>query len=282
VRKDAAGVAVLGAAANGAIRPLSFVRLTLRATGSAAVQLTASINGVPALAVTDTSASRLASGGGGMLSGAAARTQYDNFFLRAAATAAPPAPPPPGTPPPAPPPAGGLVFSDNFDACTSTTSLGPNWTISGRFYCAAARARGEAANGIATANTAALGNTTVEALVQLAQAGANGTGVVARAAGGSYYAARLLAAGRLQLIRVDAGTTTVLADVPATVVVGSSRRLRLTVSGTAPVQLTVVHDGKPAATASDGAAGRLLTGAAGILSGTVARSQYDNFTVRSP
>jgi len=250
---------------------LHTVRLT--ATGSAPVALAALLDGTPAATATDASAARLLSGRAGLLSGTVARTQYDDFAVQTAAAAPPPPPPPP-------PPGTVVNFADNFNACTSAVDLGANWIVNGRWLCVGGRARGEVLQAIATAITAPMGDTSVQARVQLTGV-ATGSGVVARAAGGSYYAARVLATQRLQIVRVTPAGTTVLADVPATVPVNAFTTVRLVVSGAATVQLDASLNGVPLASATDTSAARLSAGSAGLLSGTVARTQFDDFVTGS-
>lgn len=177
-----------------------------------------------------------------------------------------------GTTPPGP-----ATFTDNFETCNSTTNLGPNWTIAGRWYCTAGRARGESATTLAIARASPPANQTVEARVQLTGS-ASASGIVARQANGAYYAARMLSTNRVEVIRVSGGTTTVLAS--AAVAVGTTtRRIRLAVSGSTTVTLSVTFDGTPLLTTTDASAARLLAGTAGLLSGSVIRTQFDDFSV---
>lgn len=242
----------------------------LRVTGTNPVRLQAFFNDALLLDVTDASAVRLLSGATGMLSGSQARTQFDDFSRRASG----------GSPPPPPPP-GDETFADDFDDCTSTTDLGSSWTIEGRWYCASGRARGESANRLATANAAVPADVMVQARLRLTGDG-TGSGVVARAAGSSFYAARLLSTGRLQLVRMDAGAPTVLADVAVSLAAGETHSLGLTVTGGAPVALTATFNGTTVATATDASPERLASGAAGLLSGSSARTQFDDFSVTAP
>lgn len=269
VRVDGASVTVLGAA-NVTIGGTELV--FLRVTGAHPVRLQASFNGTQLIDVTDGSAQRLGSGTAGLLSGAAARTQFDDFALAGSiGVGGPPPPPPP------PPPAGSFSFVDDFDSCTSTTDLGANWSTTGRWYCAGARARGEVADQLATAHTAPGTDMTVAARIRLT-GDATGSGVVARAQAGSYYAARLLSTQRLQIVRVSGGSTTVLADVPLAADLDGTHGLQLTVVGSASVQLDASFNGTPVASATDDTPSLLVSGLAGLLSGSTARTQFDDFT----
>jgi hypothetical protein len=181
-------------------------------------------------------------------------------------------------PPPSPPPASTFSFADDFEACTSTKDLGPGWDIAGRWYCRVGRARGESALGLATAKTLDAGDTVVDARVVLA--GANLSGVAARAAAGAYYAFRLDIAGRAELVRVDASGTVLLARVAAPVVANSGYDLRLEVSGTSPVRLVGSIGGRVVATVDDSSSRALQKGRGGLLNGTAGRTQFDNFRLQ--
>lgn len=174
-----------------------------------------------------------------------------------------------------------VSFADSFNTCTSTSDLGANWTISGRWYCAGQKARGEVANGTALAKTASMGDTDVTVRTQLTGV-ATGSGPIARASGGSYYAAVILQSGRAQIIRVVGTTSTVLGTVTKTITPEpTTYKVRLHVTGSASVQLDAFVDGTPVLSVQDSSPDRLLSGQAGMLSGTVARTQYDDFSVVS-
>lgn len=245
-------------------------RLSLSAVGDDPVSLRVDFEGAQVLSVSDGSSSRLSAGRGGLLSGTVARTQFDDFVLSAEVGA-------PGEEPPPDPPA--ASFSDDFDACVSSTDLAAGWTVQGRWYCQAGRARGESVSALALARALLPADVSVQARVKLTGT-ATGSGVVARAGEGSFYAARLLASGRVEILRIDAGRETVLASVLHPV--GDGGTLRLEVTGQSPVQLNVFLDGAPVASATDSSSARRLSGSAGLLSGTVARTQFDDFVARGP
>lgn len=171
------------------------------------VFLTASLNGTTLVAATDSSDGRLMTGSAGLLSGSAARTQYDDFSLVV---------PRPAT----------AVTGDDFDDCTSSTDLGPNWTVTGGWYCRDRKARGESVPGTAFFETAVPSEVTVRARVQL-------TGV-------------------------------------------------LRVRGSGVVTLEAEVDGLLVLAATDSSASRLVAGRGGLLGGTAARTQFDDFNVFSP
>jgi chitodextrinase len=185
------------------------------------------------------------------------------------------------TPPPPPPPTD-VNFSDNFDACTSSSDLGPKWTTAGIWYCRAGKARGESGPTVAIANTAAIANTDVTARIQLTSTKGN-AGLAARIASGSYYAASMLASGSVQVVRVNGSTTTVLGEVKTTIKIEpNSQRLRMKVTGTTTVQIDVWLDSKAILTVQDTTAQRLQSGQSGLYSATSTRTQYDDFSVVSP
>jgi hypothetical protein len=174
-----------------------------------------------------------------------------------------------------------VSFSDSFAGCTSTSNLGSNWTINGRWYCAGQKARGETAAGTALAITSALTDTDVIVRIQLTGS-ATGSGVIARASNGSYYAAIGLAAGKVEIIRVSGGTTTVLGQVSASIPVEpGSFKIELQVTGSSTVQLVALLSGKAVLSVQDTSSSRLLSGQGGMLSGTQARTQYDTFSLKS-
>lgn len=272
VRVNGASIAVLGTA-NVVVDGTELV--FLRVTGDNPVRLQASFNGAQLIDVTDSSAQRLAGGTAGLFSGSAARTQFDDFALAGSTGLGVPPPPPPP-----PPVAGSFTVVDDFNACTSTNDLGPGWSTSGTWYCAGGRARGEVADQLATANTTAGADMMVSARIRLTGA-ASGSGLVARAQSGSYYAARLLATQRVQIVRVTGTGTIVLADAPIAGDLTGTNGLQFTVTGDARVQLEVSFNDAPVASATDDTPDRLLAGRAGLLSGSVARTQFDDFNART-
>jgi hypothetical protein len=175
-----------------------------------------------------------------------------------------------------------VSFSDSFATCTSTSDLGPNWTTDGIWYCRSTKARGESARTVALANTPAIGDVSVQARVQLTNSTLGSGGVVARASGGNYYAARLLATGKVQLIRMNGSTVTVLGSATARIgVEPSAYTLRLRVTGSAPVQLDVWIGSAAVLSAQDVAAQALTSGQAGLYNGSSARTQFSAFTAGS-
>ncbi len=181
---------------------------------------------------------------------------------------------------PALPTPGASVFSDNFPTAFPT-SMGPNWTLNGNFVTIVGETRGTSAGGTAIAHTAPLTDMTVS-VRQLLNGTASGSGVIARATAGSYYAARLLSTNHVQIIRVDGAGTTVLADVPVTAPGAGFAAIQLQVFGSTFVQLQASYKGAVVATVVDDSAGRLLSGGGGLLSGSVVRTQYSVFNLRAP
>lgn len=269
VRVNGGTESLLAEASVGLVQNITYA-IRLRVTGTSPVHVEVDFQNARVLAFDDASGSRLASGLVGLVHGGGTRTQFEDFLATGSAGATTPPPPPP------PPPTGGaLSFTDNFDACTSTTDLGTSWDTNGRWYCTALRARGESALGVALAKTATLGDTDVSALVQLNSS--TGSGVVARNANGRFYAARLLLDGRVDIVRVDGATVTVLGSVAQSVLVNTSYILRLQVTGTSSVQLVASVGGTPVLSATDSSSSRLASGRAGLLSGAVSRTQFDRF-----
>jgi hypothetical protein len=175
-------------------------------------------------------------------------------------------------------PSSSVSFSDPFSECTSTTNLGPNWSISGTWYCKSGKARGESANGVALAITSPTANTTVSARVQDSSSSSAG-GLIARASGTSYYGARILPTGHVQAFRVDGATVTVLGDVAETIAIGTSYTLQLVVTGSSPAQLTVSFSGTQVLSVPDTSATSLTSGQAGLYNEYNARTQFDTFAL---
>lgn len=203
-------------------------------------------------------------------------TLASGFEVLEAGPTQPPAPPLP----PAPPDFGTTLFADSFDAFDSA-DLGPHWSVAGRFYRRAARARGESALGLALAQVPAPDAQAAQARVYLTGT-ADGSGVVVRASFSGWYAARLRSSGAIEIVRVDGASTTVLGTRPMPVVVNSGYTLRLTVTGSDHVRLDASVDGVVVLTAGDPDAARRTSGLAGLLSGSAARTQFDSFQVRIP
>lgn len=257
---------------------LSGIRpMRLRVTGSDPVRLEAWVDDALAVTATDASASRLASGQAGLLSGSVARTQFDDFSLAGAASGSDPDPQPSPSPPPPPPPTASS-FEDDFNRCTSDTDWGEGWQTQGRWYCRSERGRAEVASSVALVRASLPADQQLQTRLSLTGV-ATGSGLVARAQGGAYYAARLLAAGRVEIVRVSGGAATVLSSTPVPPPDGF-RTLRFTVTGTNPVRLDAWFEGAPAGSVVDGSEARLLSGQVGLLSGTEARTQFDDFSVR--
>lgn len=260
-----------------AVRQLEGYRLSLSSRGRAPVTLEVRLEGERVVSFSDASSLALVTGRAGLISGSLARTQYDDFLIAGEGQTGPTPPDP--TPPPVPvPPA--ASFADNFDSCDTSSGIGADWDSDGRWYCSAGRARGEHARGLARVRALLPADLAVQARIQ--QTGvASDSGVVARAQGDSYYAARLVASGRVELLRVDHGQETMLASVSKSLG-NSSYKLRLEVSGQTPVQLSVTLDGIAIATATDASMSRRLAGSAGLLSGSSARTQFDDFVAQAP
>lgn len=233
------------------IAPLVSHSLRLRASGGTPVTLAVAFDGAPVL-----------SGGPGLLSGSSQRSQYDNFKVVV----------------PRPPPA---VGGDTFDGCTSSTNLGPGWVTDGRWSCLSGKARGEAAGGTAFFVQAVPADVTVRARVQLNGVATN-SGVFARQTGSSFYAARISSAGRLEIVQVTGGITTVLATANVAITSSVFHRVGLRVAGSGVVRLEAELDGLLVTSVNDAAPTRLTAGRAGLLSGSGARTAYDDFAVLSP
>lgn len=236
-------------------------RLRLQVTGENSANVQVRLNDQLVINIADSSPIR--SGRPGLISGTTQRTQFDDFV--ASGTAA-------GPPPPPPPDSVDITFRDEFDDCTSNVDLGPNWDISGTWYCRDRRARGESTLGFALARTPDLGLTEVQARVQLN--GSAGSGVVARVSDGSYYAARIFLGGRVELVRVTPQGTTVLGTSALPIVANTSYGVLLRVLDDAEL-VEVVVEGQTRISTSD--PNPLPPGRAGLLSGTGPRSQYDGF-----
>lgn len=182
-------------------------------------------------------------------------------------------------PPPPPPPFVTPLFVDQFE--TLGHGLGALWDTTGHWYRKAGRGRGESAGGVALAQVPVPADHAVEARLQLTGQ-AQGSGVVARHAHGSFYAVRLRTDGRVQVVRRDGPGETVLDEAPATVRPGDWHRVRLAVSGSFPVRLDVWLDDAPLLTAQDRSPQPLAAGRAGLLNGSDWRTQFDAFRVLAP
>jgi pectate lyase len=110
---------------------------------------------------------------------------------------------------------------------------------------------------------------------------ANGSGVVVRASGSSYYLARILTSGTVEIDRVSGSTITRLASASTAISDGTWYTVGLTVTGTGPVQLSATLNGKTVVSATDSSS-PLSSGSAGLYGGTAARTQYSDFTITSP
>ncbi len=177
-----------------------------------------------------------------------------------------------------------VSFSDSFTECTSTTDLGPDWSIvNGLWYCAAGKARGEAAASTAVAKTSPMSDLDETVRVQFATSASFG-GLSAREANGSYYAERVVPATQtVEIIRVDAGAVTVLGSVPQSVQLEpSSYRIRLQVTGTNPTHLVAWFAGTQMLAIDDASAQQPTTGQAGLYNGADARTAFEGFSVTSP
>src|SRR6185312_3559697 len=110
--------------------------------------------------------------------------------------------------------------------------------------------RGESANGLALAPTAAMGNTDVTSIVQLNSS--TGSGVVARAANGNYYAAVLdESLSSVDIVRVSGGATTLLVSGSVTIADSTSYTLELRAMNASPVSLQALLNGSVIASVSD-------------------------------
>lgn len=218
------------------------------------------LDGLTRISITDPNP--LPPGRVGLLGGTGPRNQFDGFFVFGRTVSLPP-------------------FSDDFDACTSSTDLGARWdVISGVWYCRDNRARGESTRGLALARAGVFGDVEVDARVQL-NGTATGSGIVARATANSYYALRLLSSGRLEIVRVIGAAEQPLGAIAVTVTPNVSRRLTLQVTGDDPVTLLGFLDGAPVIDIVDNSPLRLASGGTGLLSGAPPRSQFDDFSAQA-
>ncbi len=283
-------VTVLAQGAGGAGALDQPATLTLTATGSGPVELTAKVNGSVRLTATDGSAAALTGAGLAGLSSGSAGVVFDDALLTGAGGPPPPPPPPPDLAGSGPadlssPPAGTL-FSDGFDRQIAPDGgLGSGWlVVTGHFYTDG-RAISDAGGGNQAAATAAsCADCTVRA--SLLGFGVPEVGLYLRApqAGSrDRYDVVLTGAGTLVLRRVRSGVATVLAeapsglaelDLPATVSLGAS--------GAGPVSLTVKLNGVQILTATDASAAAL--GGAGYagLETTNAGVVFDDFALTAP
>lgn len=255
VRVEGTQTRVLASAARD-VRVNTSYRMSLSVVGTT---LVASVNGTPALSATDSTP--LPAGRAGLLSGSNSRTQYDDFVLDGDAPSSSP----------------DVSFANDFSTCPDDAPLGSAWSTEGTWYCKASRARGESALGLALAQTPEVRDMDVGALVQLN--GSAGSGVVARAKSGSYYAARMFEGGRIELVRVTPSGTTLLGVGATPVAFNTSRRLLLRVRGSSTTTLEVFLDGLPFFSATDDTS--LPAGRGGLLSGSNARTQFDDFLLKS-
>jgi hypothetical protein len=256
-----------------------FTKVSLSASGTDPVELTAGVGGVDLLSATDASAARVVASAFGGLWTYTLGVRFDEFAVFPLSAA----PPPPPTPPPPPPPGPGtLLFADAFDRVQD--GLGADWAIRGAW-----RADGQAVSvGIDTPDRAtatgapACGDCTVTARVQPGAAMEAGVFLRGAAATSDRYDLIVLRDGRLQLRRLVAGKPTVLAEVASGIADRTSFvTVALSASGAGPVVLTGALGGVAVLTATDPGAGALGgAGAAGLWTYT-AGVRFDEFEVRA-
>lgn len=200
----------------------------------------------------------------GLRNGTHTMTEFDDFEMH--------------VPPPIAPTADLTLASDDFGTCGDDESPdGTLWATSGNWYCKSQRLRAESTDGLALMSGVSAFNAKMRARVQPSATSSTMSGVVARATGGSYYAARLdLANQEVVVDRVDELGATRLHGVPYTINSATSYRVELKAIGWNPVRLEVFVDSSSLFVFYDESAGRLHGTTYGLLSGTDNRTQFDD------
>lgn len=248
--------------------------LKLVVTGSNPVRLEVWLNGVLKISYTDSSASRLTTGTPGIRCQQSG-VKYNSFSAGTAqALAAVP----------------GLWVEDTFP--TPGTSMvgtaGLKWisewgTITGDGVFASTS--GTAMNYSMPVVNLGTNNYAVQADVRVPAASTWG-GVYARASdpadgANNNYAAQL-STTRIELMRYNNYTYTWLASYNATFNTGTNYNVKLAVTGSNPVQLTVYLNGSPVITYNDSSASRITTGDVGIVTkGNSSGVKWDYFKVEA-
>ena len=261
--------------------------LTLSATGTSPVALTASVNGVVRLTASDGSAAALGDAGmAGLLSGSAG-VVFDNALLTGSGGPPPPPPPPPpdltSGPADMSMPPSGVLFSDGFNRQIAPDGgLGAGWLgVTGHWYTDG-RAISDASSGNQAAATAATcGDCTVRASVL--GFGVPEVGVYLRApqAGSrDRYDVVLTGAGALVLRRVRGGVVTILGQAPSGLAeLDLPATVSLSASGAGPVTLTVELNGVQILTVTDASAAALTGAGYAGLETSNAGVVFDDFAL---
>lgn len=263
-----------------AVAQNSSVTIRLKAFGDSPVLLTAVINPGPNevyITAIDSATGKLSTGKAGLLSGDGGRTQFDNFHVDVLQSSSVPS--------------GKVLVADDFNGCADdsppdSTVWVVNATDLSKVYCRAQRIRMEEADAGIYGIHSALADGEVQSLVQLNGVGGNATksGVVFRRVGDDFYVARLrfdTNPTRIEVVRVNGGSEITLGTYDTAISLNTSYVVKLVVTGSASVSIEVSLGGSLVLSLSDTSSARLRAGYAGILSGTSARTQYDNVVVTS-
>jgi hypothetical protein len=176
-----------------------------------------------------------------------------------------------------------VLFSDAFNR-NDASSLGPNWTVAAGAFITDSRANADR-NALDRAFVRGIVCADCQIDTRLVGFGTE-LAVTLRGASGSTtgdrYDAAITSSGRLRIRRWRGGSATVLGDVASGIPdLTDWARISFTVSGTAPVMLTVAVNGTPKLTIADGSAQALTTAGYAGLSATAAGVWFDDFTLRA-
>lgn len=220
VRKKFGATTTLDAALTSITHSVGYdLRLVVR--GSDPVHLEGYLGATKVLDATDPGSSGHIVGSPGLLNGTSTATTFDDFEILEPETEETTAET--------------LILTEDFSSCDDTDPPDPAlWSVEGTYYCQSDRLRGESDEDLALLTGVDATNAEMRARVRLTN-DATGSGVVARAANGAYYVARIERAGAVRLELVDGDGVTELAAYSTTIVADYSYRLELKAVGFLPV-----------------------------------------------
>jgi hypothetical protein len=320
VRRWRSGVAtVLGEVPSGIADLGNWATIALSATGAGPVQLMASVNGVPKLSVSDTSASAIVAPGTAGMSTTYAGVWFGDFVVNGngssggspdagtpdagtpdagtpdagtpdAGTPDAGTPdagtPDAGTPDAGAPDAGrpdggtvGTIFSDNFNR-TLSADLGPKWTVlEGNWRDDGAYANSDL-DLLDRASPAGISCADCRIDAKMVNFAGGESMLELRVMGGNRYALALTAAGQLEIRRYAGTSVAVLGGVASGIAdLGSWNNFSFSVQGAFPVTLIGSLNGSPMLSATDSSSSA-YTGTGGAgIAATMSGILFDDFTL---
>ena len=185
--------------------------------------------------------------------------------------------PPP--PPPPPPPSGGVLFSDNFNR-TSSSDLGPNWTMLAGVWFANGISAQTDRHPLDRAVVAGVSCADCRVDARMVNFASAESMLELRAGSSDRYALALRADGVLEIRRYSGGGVTVLGSVPSGIAdLRSFNSFGFVVQGTSPVSLTGYVNGSPKVSATDSSSSALTAAGAAGMAATLAGVLFDDFTL---